>query len=91
MTSKVQKISVSITTNQAASIREAVKEGAYASSSDVIRDALRLWEDKREHRARLIDNARQLWDHGIASGFAEPAEPMEDIIARARARRAERG
>lgn len=86
MASNVEKLSVSITTAQAEAIREAVREGAYASSSDAIRDALRLWEDKRRERAALIEKARKLWDEGLASGFAE-AEPLEVILAKARERR----
>jgi len=86
MNSKVEKISVSITTAQAEAIREAVREGAYASSSDAIRDALRLWEDRRRHRADLIANARRLWDEGLASGFAEPRRSAEEIKAAGRQR-----
>ncbi|HEX7759459.1 MAG TPA: type II toxin-antitoxin system ParD family antitoxin [Caulobacteraceae bacterium] len=86
MTSKVEKLSVSITASQADAIREAVKEGSYASSSDAIRDALRLWEARRRERATAIETLRRLWDEGLASGPPQPARPMSEIIESARAR-----
>ena len=86
MTTKVEKLSVSITTAQAEAIREAVKEGAYASSSDAIRDAIRLWTDKRQDRAELVKRARRLWDEGLASGPAETRRSAEQIKAEGRAR-----
>ncbi len=86
MTTKVEKLSVSITPAQAEAIREAVKEGAYASSSDAVRDALRLWTDKRQDRAAAMEKVRRLWDEGLASGFPEPARPMSEVIEAAHAR-----
>ncbi|MDR0809741.1 MAG: type II toxin-antitoxin system ParD family antitoxin [Gemmobacter sp.] len=71
------KISISITDEHAAVLHDAVKSGDYASSSEVVREALREWRSRR-----MIG---QLWDEGIASGRAEGVT-MVDIKAEARRR-----
>ena len=64
----VEKISVSMTPQQANLLRDAVNSGAYASSSEVIREAMRDWSAKWETRKGDIERLRQLWDEGKASG-----------------------
>ena len=75
-----EKISVSLTDEHAHLLQEAVKSGDYASSSEVIREALREWKTRR-----LLG---QMWDEGIASGPCEPGTTMDDIKADARRRKA---
>ena len=48
--SKIDKISVTVTREQHAKIKAAVERGDYASTSEVIRTALREWELKEELR-----------------------------------------
>lgn len=64
----VEKISVSMTPQQADLVRAAVDSGAYASGSEVIREAMRDWAAKWEIRKDDIDRLRKLWDDGKASG-----------------------
>ena len=73
------KISISITDEHAALLQEAVGSGAYASSSEVVREALREW------RARRV--VGQLWDEGLASGRSSPGTTITDIKREARNRR----
>lgn len=73
------KISISITDEHAALLRDAVSSGAYASSSEVVREALREW------RARRV--VGELWDSGIASGSCEPGTTITDIKREAHRRR----
>ena len=47
---KIDKISVAITREQHAKIKAAVERGDYATTSEVIRTALREWELKEELR-----------------------------------------
>jgi len=70
------KMSISLTTEHARLIEEAVASGDYASSSEVVREALRDWRAKR-----LLG---QLWDEGTASGRADADETVADIKAEAR-------
>jgi antitoxin ParD1/3/4 len=71
----MHKISISLTSDQARLIEQAVGSGDYASSSEVVREALREWKAKR-----LLG---RFWDEGIMSGDA-PSESIEDIKAEAR-------
>jgi len=67
---KIEKISVAITAEQHAKIRAAVERGDYATTSEVIRAALREWELKEELRRLEGERIGKLWDEGIASGPA---------------------
>lgn len=73
------KISISITDEHAALLQEAVGSGSYASSSEVVREALREWH------ARHVVGA--LWDKGLASGRTEVGTTMAAIKREARRRR----
>jgi antitoxin ParD1/3/4 len=90
MDHKVEKISVSLTGELADLVREAVEEGGYASSSEVIRDALRTWQRSRLAYAESVQRVRELWDEGIASGFRERM-PLDDFKQEARRRMTARG
>jgi len=46
--SKLEKLSISLTPELASLVRSAVTEGDYASSSEVIREALRDWKIKQK-------------------------------------------
>jgi antitoxin ParD1/3/4 len=64
----VEKISIALTPDLAAAVQEAVESGGYASASEVIREALRDWREKRRLHEQQIDEIRRLWDEGIQSG-----------------------
>ncbi|MFJ1307534.1 type II toxin-antitoxin system ParD family antitoxin [Agrobacterium sp. P15N1-A] len=64
----VEKISVSMTPQHAEILRDAVESGAYASSSEVIREAMRDWSAKWVQRRDDIAKLRALWAEGKASG-----------------------
>jgi antitoxin ParD1/3/4 len=51
-----------------------VESGAYNSSSEVIREAVRDWAAKWQVRKDDIERLRQLWDEGKASGKAVAAD-----------------
>lgn len=74
-----EKISVSLTDEHAELLHEAVKSGDYASSSEVVREALREWKTRR-----LLG---RMWDEGIAGGSCESDTTMKDIKTEARRRK----
>lgn len=76
---KVEKVSVALTPEMAAMMREAVEAGEYASASEVMREALRDWKHRRTQRARAIEELGRLWDAGMGSG---PAVDGEEAFAR---------
>lgn len=64
----VEKISIALTPDLAAAVQEAVESGGYASTSEVIREALRDWREKRRLHEQQINEIRRLWDEGVQSG-----------------------
>ncbi|MGO4439108.1 ribbon-helix-helix domain-containing protein [Rhizobium sp. RAF56] len=79
----VEKISVSMTPEQADLLKDAVNSGAYASSSEVIREAMRDWSAKWETRKGDMERLRALWAEGKASGAATPVD-FDDALDEAR-------
>ena len=57
----VEKISVALPPEMVAQLRQAVESGEYASSSEVVRDALRDWNSRRQMEQRGAAELRQLW------------------------------
>ena len=68
--STIEKLSIAVTGEQASSIRSVIASGEYATTSEVVREALRDWQTKRSMRQEDIERIRALWDAGIASGSA---------------------
>ncbi len=76
----IRKISIALTEEMAVSVDQAVASGDYATTSEVIRDALRLWKGRRlaEDAATLS----RLWEEGLASGPPAAGNFDPDDIAR---------
>lgn len=79
----VEKLSISLTPELGAVVRQAVETGDYATESEVIREALRDWKQRRALREAGVDELRRLWDEGLASG---PSEDGQAAFARLRGR-----
>ncbi|MBN9788280.1 type II toxin-antitoxin system ParD family antitoxin [Pseudonocardia sp. TMWB2A] len=65
---KVQKISIALTDDLAADVQAAVQSGEFATTSEVMRDALRLWRRERQERSAFVAELRTAWKDGLASG-----------------------
>lgn len=64
----VEKVSVSMTPQHAELLRDAVRSGAYASGSEVVREAMRDWSAKWMQKSEDIAKLRAMWEEGKASG-----------------------
>ncbi len=84
--SAMERVTVALPTAMAEQMRAAVDAGEYATTSEVVRDALRLWESRRELRAREVESLREAWSAGKASGETKPLD-IEAVIAKARRKR----
>lgn len=82
---EIERLSIALPAPMADAVRDAVEAGEYASASEVVRDALRLWESRRQLREQDVALLRQRWDAGKASGVAGPLD-MKGIIADERKR-----
>ncbi len=77
------RMTVVVPEPMAKTIHAAIDAGEYASASEVVRDAMRLWNERRAFRAEELRLLRDAWDQGKASGTAGPLD-MKAIIAEAR-------
>lgn len=81
----LETVSVALTDEQVSALEAAVEAGEYATTSEIVQEAVRDWQLKRELRQEDIKLLRQMWDAGIASGSAGELD-MKQLRRRARAR-----
>jgi antitoxin ParD1/3/4 len=62
-------------------IKSQIQQGRYASASEVIRDGLRVLEDREKFRAMKLDSLRAAIQQGADSGPGIPAEEVFDRLA----------
>ena len=68
-------------------IQQKVASGRYNNASEIIREALRLMEERDQERETKLAALRQAIQQSIDSGPAEPWEGTDAIISQARERR----
>ena len=71
-------------------IKGLVDSGRYSTASEVMREGLRLIEEKEERRRAKLEALRTAIQEGLDSGPAE-AWDVEDLIAEAKRRKAANG
>lgn len=87
-TEPMRTLTISLTPQQAARLQSAVESGGYASNSEVVREALRLWEQREELRALELDQLKRACTNGMASGRPIEVEPVEFLRSLKAERRA---
>ena len=78
--STAEKISIALPPEMVNIVRSAVATGEFASSSEVIRDALRDWTHKRRMRQQGITELRQLWHEAMQD--KAPGVPVDEVLNR---------
>ncbi|HWK47868.1 MAG TPA: type II toxin-antitoxin system ParD family antitoxin [Stellaceae bacterium] len=78
-------ISISLTPELVGLIKAKVESGRYTSTSEVVREALRLLERNDEREMQTRARLREAWDDGLASGDAGPID-FAELKAQARKR-----
>ncbi|PBB19596.1 type II toxin-antitoxin system ParD family antitoxin [Mesorhizobium sp. WSM4313] len=86
----MRTLTISLTPKQAARLRDAVESGDYASNSEIVREALRLWERREELRVLELAQLKQAYDEGMASGEGKDIDRSAFLRA-LKAERSERG
>ncbi len=77
---KAEKISITLPSDMLGAIKEKVVSGAYASTSEVIRAAMRLWQRQEdEHQARIAI-IRERLESSAHSGDPVPMDKAFDKI-----------
>ncbi|CAN7529535.1 type II toxin-antitoxin system ParD family antitoxin [Rhizobium sp. LjRoot254] len=70
-------------------VNEAVSQGEYQSASEIVDEALRMWNEKRENFGYTLNELRTLVNAGLESGPGRFGS-IDDIKAEARRRLAAR-
>lgn len=85
----MRTLTVSLTPHQAAMMQTAVENGGYASNSEIVRDALRLWEQREEVRQMELARLKKAYDEGMVSGEGREIKAdafLAELKAEARSR-----
>lgn len=82
------RMNISLTPELEKLVQDKVKSGRYHSASEVIREGLRLLEERDLLRQVKLQKLREEIQKGIDSGEPEPLD-IEDIIRRGKERLAE--
>ena len=88
----IERLTITLPADMAGLVKGAVDEGGYASTSEVIRDALRDWKLKRELQLQQLAALRADIDHGlgdVAKGRLVPFD-RKRILERGRKQSASR-
>lgn len=76
-TEKAERITITLPPDMLASIKARVQSGAYGSTSEVVREAMRFWEKQQEeHEARLALVRKRL----AASAQNGDPVPLDDAF-----------
>ncbi len=81
----VEKLSIALPPDMVSMIKAAVASGEYASTSEIIREALRGWKFKRKLETLEHEELRQLIQDGIDSG---PSSSAQVVFSKLRAKHA---
>jgi antitoxin ParD1/3/4 len=77
----VRKISVALTEDEAADLRAAVDSDAYASSDEIVREAIADWRIEHAQLEDDISRLRDLWDAGKDRGATRPLDIEWTLVA----------
>jgi len=65
---QTEKLSISLPTDMARMVRRQVEAGGYASNSEVIREALRMWQQREQEREDRLSSIRA----GLEAAASDP-------------------
>lgn len=90
--SAIERLTITLPADMAGMVKGAVNEGGYASTSEVIREALRDWKLKHELRMRQFAELKAEIELGMADVRAGRVTEfnLDEIVALGKKLRAER-
>jgi Arc/MetJ-type ribon-helix-helix transcriptional regulator len=80
-----RKLSIVLSPEQIAVLKQAVAQGDYASPDEAVQEALNDWQLKRDLHPEDVRRLREMWIEGEASGSAGKFD-IEKVLASARKR-----
>jgi antitoxin ParD1/3/4 len=85
---EIDKLTVAVSGQQARILRDAVDSGEYDTPSEIVREAIGIWQTQRNADQGDIRRLQRLWDEGKASGEPQPID-FEELRREARRRLSE--
>jgi antitoxin ParD1/3/4 len=82
----IERLTVTMPAEMAANLRHAIEGGEYATTSEIVREALRDWTRKHDSERQQLEDLRA----AIAEGDKGEGIPAEEVFAEMRALIAER-
>lgn len=79
--SKVERITVTMPEAMAAKLRAVVDTGEYATTSEIIREALRHWSEKQDRRQAALQKLRAMIAEGAKGPFRDGDEFFDELEA----------
>lgn len=79
---KLERVTVTMPAEMAAKLRAAVEAGEYATTSEVVREALRRWAEKQERREQELERLRAIIAEGEKGAFRDGEEYFDALEAR---------
>ena len=79
--SEIERMTITVPAKMAAALKAVVAEGEYASTSEVVREALRDWSKARDVERRELKALREMIRVGDESG---PSVPADEVYAELR-------
>ncbi len=73
-TGKAERITITLPPDMLASIKKKVDSGFYSSTSELIREAMRLWQQKEDERQARLDLIRERLERSAKSGSPVPLD-----------------
>ncbi|ORE97295.1 type II toxin-antitoxin system ParD family antitoxin [Aurantimonas sp. 22II-16-19i] len=72
--------SISLTDHQQRFVSSLIESGRYHGVSEVVRDGLRMLEEREEKRRAVIARLEAAVDEGLRSGESAPLESIDALI-----------
>jgi len=83
MSTVMEQVTVTMPADMSAAVKQAVMDGDYASTNEVVRDALREWETRRRRTQGQLAALKEDIEQGLADIAAGRVEAfdLESVIA----------
>ncbi len=81
-TEKAERITITLPPEMLASIKDKVRSGAFGSTSELIREAMRLWQKKEEEYETRLSLIRDRLANSTQSGTPVPLDDAFKTIER---------
>lgn len=79
---KLERLTVTMPEEMAAKLRAAVESGEYATTSEVVREALRGWNEQQERREAALQKLQDMVEEGMKGPFLDGPTVLAELRAK---------